>query len=460
VRDGCGRGVLGRRLKRETGQALVLVVLALPLFFSFALLVIDGSKLFVEKRVVQNAADALALAASRELPTDGTACAAACRSAIESATFGQKFSIPNDGPASLHACGSSTDTNCYVTPYGTTNANRKVQVRLQRDVSTFFGGVVSYFSGGSFSSFHPAARAAASLKTIAGSPGWDEVIHHEGEGTALFAHSTSCSTHDYTLDVSGNDVNIEGILVSNGSVFIHDNTSSFGELDWRQTSPGNCAAPAITGSPEAGCVSPVPNPNEPCFVNGKVTYTNVRPYPKTYDRSSIPCNFTASVFDWNQNGTVGSPYVIPAGVYCATSAIHLHGNIMMGRITLIAPLIDMSGQAHTFTPYYQDLLAYAYGKLNPGPGEVNCSAGAGHACLSYHGNGDTFDHTTFYVPDGNADLSGNSNANSVKAFFEAETITTHGNTWGWAGTGPGDGYDEVIHHDGTPDTYDCCSLDE
>jgi Flp pilus assembly protein TadG len=65
---------------------MVFVAIALPLFFALALLVVDGSRLFVGKRQMQNASDALALAAVQQFSTTG--CDATCQTTLTSASFG------------------------------------------------------------------------------------------------------------------------------------------------------------------------------------------------------------------------------------------------------------------------------------------------------------------------------------------------------------------------------------
>src|SRR3954453_1885979 len=56
-----------RQLRRQCGQALVLVALAMPLFMSVAALVVDGTNLMVHRRQLQTAADGAALAAAQDL---------------------------------------------------------------------------------------------------------------------------------------------------------------------------------------------------------------------------------------------------------------------------------------------------------------------------------------------------------------------------------------------------------
>jgi hypothetical protein len=68
-------GALRRdQLRRQDGQALLLVMLTLPLLLAIAALVVDGANLFVQKRGVQNTADAVAHALARDLDGGGAGC--------------------------------------------------------------------------------------------------------------------------------------------------------------------------------------------------------------------------------------------------------------------------------------------------------------------------------------------------------------------------------------------------
>jgi Flp pilus assembly protein TadG len=137
-------GTRGHQLRREEGQSLILVVLALPLLLAIIALVIDGANLFTQRRSVQNAADAAAFAASAKLNTDLSACtgpdtdSTTCAYTVR--TTAQEYSSRNGGQSSLHACVDGSDTNCYLTPYKTDNS--RVQVRLKKSVSGFFTGAV------------------------------------------------------------------------------------------------------------------------------------------------------------------------------------------------------------------------------------------------------------------------------------------------------------------------------
>ena len=63
----------------ERGAVTVLFALTLPLVIGVQMLVVDGSRVFVERRALQNAADAAALAAAQYLPTTDPARLAVAR---------------------------------------------------------------------------------------------------------------------------------------------------------------------------------------------------------------------------------------------------------------------------------------------------------------------------------------------------------------------------------------------
>ena len=90
------------RLREERGQTIIFVSAALPVLLAAGALVVDGSQLFVNKRSLQNAADAAALAAARDLST--TACGARRVGTQRGST--PVTTTPIDGGAPLPACAS------------------------------------------------------------------------------------------------------------------------------------------------------------------------------------------------------------------------------------------------------------------------------------------------------------------------------------------------------------------
>src|SRR2546422_8462358 len=108
-------------------------MLTMGLVFVIAMVVVDGAIAFAQRRMAQNGADAVALAAAQSLASDGT-CDASCQAIVE------KYRLANNVPSSLVSCDVSHTTNCYVAPYHGTIG--KIEVRLtKQNVPTFFGGV-------------------------------------------------------------------------------------------------------------------------------------------------------------------------------------------------------------------------------------------------------------------------------------------------------------------------------
>jgi Flp pilus assembly protein TadG len=175
-------------IRGEQGQTLILFVVALPLLLALIALVADGSNLFANKRGVQNVADATALAVAKDLPADGTPCVGACLTTLQSDAI--NYSNLNKGPTVDHACASSADFNCYQTPYKT---NSSVQIRVKRQVSTFFGGATGLFSTS------VVASAAVSLGGVPNAAGNVTPIGVDKANVCL-AGDTACFNAVHTLN--------------------------------------------------------------------------------------------------------------------------------------------------------------------------------------------------------------------------------------------------------------------
>jgi hypothetical protein len=175
-----------RRFRCATGQALILVALAMPLFFSVVGLVIDGSNLMVHRRMMQNAADGAALAASQDLgPYLSHAilnpncnghwnieASDPARTTLVSDI--QTYSAKNKGPSTLDGgscrfdtarCAAATDRNCYTWPYNGNNG--LVEVRLRENVDGFITGVIdALFQSSLGNVFKVSARSVASAAPV------------------------------------------------------------------------------------------------------------------------------------------------------------------------------------------------------------------------------------------------------------------------------------------------------
>jgi hypothetical protein len=175
------------QLRRECGQALILVALAMPLLMSIAALVVDGTNLMVHRRQLQTAADAAALAASRNVSQylSETHASLTCdntwateknnASRITIVRVIEDYSSRNNGPTTLDGgtcswdqarCSAATDRNCYTWPYKGNNS--LVEVRLKESVGGFFTRAVdAVFPGDPLgNAFTVSARAVSSANPV------------------------------------------------------------------------------------------------------------------------------------------------------------------------------------------------------------------------------------------------------------------------------------------------------
>ena len=157
------------RLRREGGQVLVLVALALPLLFGMMAIVVDAANLMVQRRSMQNAADASVLAAAHDLTQAfipscmaDPVCVAALRATA--AADAAAYSAKNGGPSTLTQRITASDTNCYSWPYKSDNG--RIEVRLRKSIETSFAAVV-----GMGSAFDASARAVGTAHPVTGADG-------------------------------------------------------------------------------------------------------------------------------------------------------------------------------------------------------------------------------------------------------------------------------------------------
>jgi Flp pilus assembly protein TadG len=186
---------LHKRGRRERGQTLILVTIALPLFLALMSLVVDGGNILVHKRNIQVAADAAALAAARDLASRGVGtCDATCLASVQSSA--QDYSQRNGGSNNLPQCSSTVTTNCFTTPYtdqhGVTHDDQ-VEVRLTQHVTTFLGGLIGIYSA------NVSARAVASGSAIFGTTTVPGTVIHGTTFVTTIAGSTHTTTDMTTL---------------------------------------------------------------------------------------------------------------------------------------------------------------------------------------------------------------------------------------------------------------------
>jgi hypothetical protein len=135
------------------GQVLVMVGIAMPVLLAFAALATDTGFIWMNRRSLQNAADAAALAGVQELPTDPTNATA----------FACDFGVTKNGVPSMYGksgtCGGIADisiTTTYV-------ANDTITATVYKRINPIFGIAVG------FGTVEIGAKATALVGSIAAS---------------------------------------------------------------------------------------------------------------------------------------------------------------------------------------------------------------------------------------------------------------------------------------------------
>ena len=304
---GFGRRYLTRGRRRA--RAVGLVVLSLCL----AAIAIDGARLLVEQRHLQNAVDAAALAAARDLPPAGTPCSSApgCPQAVSQDAMA--YSDANGGPnVPFQQCSDPSATDCYVTPYD--HNPKVVQVRITETPKTFFLGELGLTGPVTVSS--SAGAGSAALGTVYPSSTVTNVSG--GSNAALFASDTSCDA----IDIESTAATFNGAIRTNGGIKTHNSSYVFnGPLSYHpgaQTPP--CSAP--DGS----------------FNSGVETNHGGNSLPKRWNIATL-CAATHNTFTVATSVPSGA-----SGVWC--SSVSLTDDQKGAQsITLIAPKVTVSGTA-------------------------------------------------------------------------------------------------------------------
>jgi Putative Flp pilus-assembly TadE/G-like len=289
----------------------VLTLVLLPAMLVVAAFVVDVGYWFVTDRSAQNAADAAALAAAQELGD-----AEAARTKAE-----QYLAVNLPGSDDDGANPALVDTD-IVTPYN--GDPDKVEVTVRMRASSFFSDIVG-LEGVDIEARAVAEKAGDSVPL------------------AIFTKSTDCDPND-SLRFDGNSIDIDGAFHSNGGLEVDGNTF---HADGGTAGGPNGCEPDLDGNNQT-----FGNDSEP------TAHTTNAPWPREYLESDYwpsQCDFGPQ-----QNITIPqSQRTIPPGVYCATQRFRANGNNKDGRITVIAPRIEIPGNNVELTAFVDDLVFFA-----------------------------------------------------------------------------------------------------
>jgi hypothetical protein len=403
---------LWRRLRHfkenDDGQVVILVIGAMVLVLAVAAVVIDGAHAFVVKRSMQNAVDAASLAAASSLPTDGSACSAACMTSVQS-TADTYLGYNGFSGVVLHACASASDTDCFQTPYK--GSNSYVQVRFHRAVATFFGGAIGVPSLSISASAAATAAPVTSTTvingtTITGTTVAGTTVFTTSTSTtttgqvnaALFADNTSCADGTgIVIGNTGNSDSINGYAISNGGVSVSGNHNTF-------------VTNVSFGGPNHDATHCLVTTSGGASVANQTLHLDTQNWPVTYTRSAI-----CAGHDSNMPVTVTSD-----GIYCSTVSIDVPKSAPVAlHVTLVAPLITVSNQWNNSTMSPATGQTLTLWQTDPN----NFSFVPNNSCLS----------GTVWIQYGDMTYTGNS---ACVGFYEAQDISITGNSVVLTGGGP------------------------
>ena len=446
-----------RRLRRllgdESGQAIIFIALAMPVFLAMGGFVIEGGHLFVAKRHLQNAADAAALAAARDLPGNGVACDAACLVVVKKDVdlyAGYNHFTPSPGPH-FHQCDPAVpaDTNCFDTPH---DGNPDlIQVRVHEALPPVFTNAVG------LGPFKVSARATASADqqvtttttpdlivpggtttyTIPGSttvettpegvttittPGTPVTTTNpdvttttvstettldpgSGSGGVAFAMSSQCEVKDdlgnivtppaisYTGAGGKGSPFTVGSLLTNGGIDVSGNLKTVSWLAWGKRGTAGCDL--ITGQGQ---------------VNTKIGPFSHVDWPVPPPTNPAPdCVHVASV---------AAAFAKGQGKYCLTGSITFTGVDAIGYTWFATGSISVASNGHTFSSFGLDPNAPVF-------------VAGGDISIAGDQNSVT---GSMFAPNGSFSISGAA-ATGGSGFIEAQTVSLSGNLSNYTGTG-------------------------
>jgi hypothetical protein len=368
----------------------------MPLMCAVFALVADGATLMVQRRSIQNAADAAALAAAQDVNKPG--CDATCVG-----DDAAHYSHMNGGSSSLHQCANPSDTNCYAWPYKGNNG--LVEVRLKKAVPTVFTGML-----GLSSLFDVSARAVGSSAPITQitdpTVSTNTMTGVGGVPAVAFAKSTACagdSNAPAAIKLSGSGAHYTA-FVANGGITVGGNS----------TLTVDALALGRKGDTAHGC-------DDYGSVSSNITgpWSPPRDWPvplPTVPIIGVGCALAGT--------SIGStwPATHPPGIYCATGTLSFSGVDLSAGYTFYAPSIKVSSNGNKFKGY------------PPASGGRPVVLDAYNGDISMSGQNQSVQGDV-YAPKGTISISGGAGA-SFGGFMEALNLDISGNDSNYVGSGP------------------------
>jgi Flp pilus assembly protein TadG len=405
------------RGRTESGQSLVLIVVAMFVILAVAALAIDGSSWYQKHHQEQVAADSAALAAANCLANESAANTAAnmCTSATDTV----------HATSVATAMASTNTASSWTVSYGTSTSGTITNVTVTTSVATpvMFAGLAG---------LKPTATATA-VATI--TPGTQPCSSSGSHCLMFYAADDRCSSAAIAIQV-GSSVNMNGGILTNSYITDQGNGGNFtGQITY------GAGAACANKETLKGTSNSVYAPQQATSDFGSSITPN---WPIDYASRFPPCSGTGSGWsncspsgwpnycDYESTSTSTTLTTSSDGVYCAIGSgtksdpSTWNGSVAAGRnsgakITMIGGSVSISGVDDTADS--NGLLAYATGTS---PQAFDGTGG------NTTWSGDVF------APQGGATISGGNV--TFTGFIQAQNVTYKG------GNSTGDG---PIYNGGT-----------
>jgi len=337
--------------RKEAGQTLVIIAVAMVGLVAMLALAIDGGNMYLERRHVQNAADAAALAAARAIGKGWN------DDSVQMII--NEYAVIRNGADA--ASGTYLPSQEPVGGGYVPEDSNGVRVHATKTVSTFFAGMLGLQQA------TVAANAAAQY----------EVQQQGCGGYAIWAHGNTCKVE---MDWSGGGGLIDGNVHSNGSVKV----SGTGKM--------------VTGICEY-VTSVQDNTSDITYV--QTAYNAewpIRWYIEDYrpgGDAALLAQAEGKYFEhicdtWKISS---SEHTIAEGLHYCHGNVDISGNQQLGHVTIVAEgEIKLSGSDCTYEAYMDGLLFFSNKVLPP---ETMCN----NSVIDMTVQGGTYTGF-FYAPNG------------------------------------------------------------
>ena len=296
------------RSRSDGGQTMILMALLLGVLIGFVAMVVDVGFMLYERRALQNAADAAALAGAQELSGSPSAAEA----------IAQQYALANGVDTA-----DPNYTFVATTPYaGDSDA---IEVEVTSKVGFLLGPILGLDVG------NVSARAVA---RVTGDPSY-----------ALFQTDPGCSGVLDLEDLS--TFFIDGAVHADGELELEPSPFEMtGDVTYCGSLKDNSTS-LVTGSGPDQVGGPVPPPVDFSYTDFPCTYTFSGPVWKI------------SFVDTPQYFNLGPPKTLKSGVYCSDGNIELAQEDATGNVTFVTHgNFEFEGSNYDLTPYYEDVLVF------------------------------------------------------------------------------------------------------